>query len=260
MQKYEIIAHPELWEKTPISQEPELEGRYLVFDGYGWIEVSYNKEYGFYDEICNLSDVTHWLKPVKQSDECPHPYRECVLSENGLECKVCGYVIDKMNELRVGLSSKEVDVDIEIAELVQALNDAGVETVASCCGHGFQPIRISLKGAELFITTYDQAQEISNLFPGINGEPADKGQPPEDAQVSKRIELLGQITQEGQKNGLYSTGDSRKEDDFVKNIRKEFWQISLGVCGEPGTEFSKYVVSKSKKAIEYIDQYLKSKQ
>ena len=29
-----------------------------------------------------------------------------------------------------------VDVDECIAPLVQALNDAGIETIASCCGHG----------------------------------------------------------------------------------------------------------------------------
>ena len=30
----------------------------------------------------------------------------------------------------------EIPVDACIADLVQAINDAGIETVTSCCGHG----------------------------------------------------------------------------------------------------------------------------
>lgn len=35
-------------------------------------------------------------------------------------------------------------IDSCIAPIVKALNDGGVETVASCCGHGKGPGRISL--------------------------------------------------------------------------------------------------------------------
>ena len=66
---------------------------------------------------------------------------------------------------------KEIDVDIEIADLVEALNKCGVKTIASCSGHGFQPARISLPNAEIMITTFEQAQKITRIFPGINGEP-----------------------------------------------------------------------------------------
>ena len=62
-------------------------------------------------------------------------------------------------------------VDKCIAELVQALNNMDMQTVASCCGHGHQPGRISLEdGREILIVGYDQATKISKLFPNIHGE------------------------------------------------------------------------------------------
>lgn len=58
-----------------------------------------------------------------------------------------------------------------IVEIIKALNSAGHETVASCCGHGKQPIRISLKdGREIFITDYNKAQKISELFPPVHSD------------------------------------------------------------------------------------------
>ncbi len=58
-----------------------------------------------------------------------------------------------------------------IRELINALNDAGYKTIASCCGHGNQPTRISLKnGRELFITDYEKAQKISAVFPWIHAK------------------------------------------------------------------------------------------
>lgn len=41
------------------------------------------------------------------------------------------------NTVKVKLGpEKYADVDSCIAPIAQALNDAGIETVASCCGHG----------------------------------------------------------------------------------------------------------------------------
>ena len=61
-------------------------------------------------------------------------------------------------------------VDPCIAPLVQALNDAGIQTVASCCGHGHRPGSIILEdGRELIVTTYEQARELDGLFPNIHG-------------------------------------------------------------------------------------------
>lgn len=42
-----------------------------------------------------------------------------------------------------------VKVDSCIALLVQALNDYGAETIASCCGHGKAKGRIDLSGGQI---------------------------------------------------------------------------------------------------------------
>lgn len=63
--------------------------------------------------------------------------------------------------------------DPEIADLVSALNKAGIRTVASCSGHGHRPGNIVLAdGRELVIVRdFDEARKIGAMFPGINGEP-----------------------------------------------------------------------------------------
>lgn len=63
--------------------------------------------------------------------------------------------------------------DPEIADLVDALNNSQLATVASCSGHGHRPGRISLAdGRELFVAAhFEQADLIDrNLpLPDING-------------------------------------------------------------------------------------------
>lgn len=63
-----------------------------------------------------------------------------------------------------------VPVDPCIAPIVQALNDAGLATIASCCGHGKNMGRVTLSdGRELLIAPdFDTATRISNTFPPIN--------------------------------------------------------------------------------------------
>lgn len=71
------------------------------------------------------------------------------------------------------LNGSPVEVDAEIAQLVRALNVAGLRTVASCSGHGHRPGRIALAdGRELVIArSYEEAQMIDRLFPlDINGD------------------------------------------------------------------------------------------
>jgi len=47
--------------------------------------------------------------------------------------------------------------------LVRALNDAGLRTVASCCGHGKRPGRIDLaNGTVLFVADPETAQRINS--------------------------------------------------------------------------------------------------
>lgn len=72
----------------------------------------------------------------------------------------------------VRVKGRLVEVDQNIALIVQALNLCGLETVASCSGHGHRPGNIALRdGREIFIARdYDEARRIDALFPlDING-------------------------------------------------------------------------------------------
>ena len=67
-------------------------------------------------------------------------------------------------------------VDPCIAPLVQTLNDAGLQTIASCCGHGHQPVWIALEdGREIFIVNHAQAQTIGRMFLDIHGNVIEEG-------------------------------------------------------------------------------------
>lgn len=77
------------------------------------------------------------------------------------------------------INGKIRDIDECIYDLVKVLNETGMETVACCCGHGKQPVRISIlngkdengliKSKELFIfKDYETGQKISGLFPPIS--------------------------------------------------------------------------------------------
>ncbi len=65
-----------------------------------------------------------------------------------------------------------IKVDSCIASIVQALNDSGIQTVASCCGHNKRPGTIALAGGrELFILPdYDSARKLDLSYPDIWGE------------------------------------------------------------------------------------------
>jgi hypothetical protein len=72
------------------------------------------------------------------------------------------------------IGGRTVEVDVEIAPIVTALNAAGVETRASCSGHGFRPGNIALRdGREIIIArTHAEGRLIDRLFPlDINGNP-----------------------------------------------------------------------------------------
>src|SRR5690625_3245099 len=62
--------------------------------------------------------------------------------------------------------------DPEIADLVHALNDGGVATVASCSGHGHRPGNIMLADGRVLVVCKDadEAREVESHFPGVNGE------------------------------------------------------------------------------------------
>tara|TARA_R110000803_G_scaffold173745_1_gene236441 strand:+ start:326 stop:733 length:408 start_codon:yes stop_codon:yes gene_type:complete len=68
--------------------------------------------------------------------------------------------------------TRSAGIDECIKPLIEALNSQDHQTIASCCGHGYQPLRVSLKdGREILIMNYEQAQKVCGIFDGINGEP-----------------------------------------------------------------------------------------
>jgi hypothetical protein len=67
---------------------------------------------------------------------------------------------------------KVVGIDACITSIVKALNDAGIVTRASCCGHGKRPGNIALAdGRELIIALdYETGRTIDRAFPPISAE------------------------------------------------------------------------------------------
>lgn len=60
---------------------------------------------------------------------------------------------------------KSYHVDACIAPIVKALNNANIETIASCCGHGEVKGRIALRdGRELVIFNEYEWEKISSVF------------------------------------------------------------------------------------------------
>ena len=70
------------------------------------------------------------------------------------------------NTVNVETKSGVASVDSCIAELVSALNESGIGTVASCCGHGSRPGCIALAdGRELFIAANcEHARRLDLVF------------------------------------------------------------------------------------------------
>lgn len=68
---------------------------------------------------------------------------------------------------------RPVDVDRCIAPLVQALNEAGLRTIASCCGHGRRPGQVALAdGREVFVVPdYETAQALNQRLDALGFRP-----------------------------------------------------------------------------------------
>lgn len=80
---------------------------------------------------------------------------------------------DKELQVTIEHNGKIFGVDESISEFVQLLNSVGLETVASCSGHGHRPANIALKdGREIIIArNYEEGREIDRIFPvDINGD------------------------------------------------------------------------------------------
>lgn len=66
--------------------------------------------------------------------------------------------------------------DEGVADIVSALNVAGINTIWSCDGHGHRPGVVGLKDGRqlLILDSLKELKSISHLWPGINGEPASR--------------------------------------------------------------------------------------
>jgi hypothetical protein len=58
---------------------------------------------------------------------------------------------------------REIGIDACIAPIVRALNDGGVSTIQSCCGHGKAMGRIDLADGRVLIIANDEAQAAEAL-------------------------------------------------------------------------------------------------
>lgn len=87
-------------------------------------------------------------------------------------CKWGNDIIVKLQR-PMGVSQRDYcGVDACIAPLVQAMNDNGMETVSSCCGHGNRPGEIILAdNRSVILCTWEQSRKIDKLFPDIHGKP-----------------------------------------------------------------------------------------
>lgn len=74
---------------------------------------------------------------------------------------MCEHKNDLSHEVKVKLDKPDYRgrnhcwVDRCIAPIVQALQDAGIKTDASCCGHGYLPITIALEGEKWLVIFED---------------------------------------------------------------------------------------------------------
>lgn len=77
---------------------------------------------------------------------------------------------------------KPIWCDPCIAPVVKALNDAGLRTIASCCGHGRRPGNIVLEdGRELFIARDFNAGRQMDILHGCDDDPSGIGRATEIA-------------------------------------------------------------------------------
>lgn len=68
--------------------------------------------------------------------------------------------------VKINLNDEEVEIDKCISDFVKILNDNGIETEFSCCGHEIRPSTITLKDKrKIYIANKYQAKLIDEMFP-----------------------------------------------------------------------------------------------
>ena len=93
-------------------------------------------------------------------------------------CQRCCSADDQRTDLRIkldcvhGQGAPGVYIDPCLAQIVQALNDAGIPTRSSCCGHGKVVGCIALEdGRDLLIMTREELLEfmdaVARMRPGV---------------------------------------------------------------------------------------------
>jgi len=73
------------------------------------------------------------------------------------------------NQVIMPLGGKVVCIDWCIHDLVAALNAAGIETVACCCGHGKINGRIDLADGRVLTITTRRYDDAGNILDGGEG-------------------------------------------------------------------------------------------
>lgn len=108
-------------------------------------------------------------------------------------------------------------IDACIKPLVDALNEAGFKTVASCCGHRNRMGSIVMDNkVELLITDFDTAREIEKHFADIHGE-REPAKPKAEDVVATALEeadrFLAKFVPNGSSN--FEDGAEHREDVSV---------------------------------------------
>lgn len=73
---------------------------------------------------------------------CDEKLKEQTLPLTQENCRASGY---KERQVQITLNNKIVWVDPELAPLLVALNQAGLETRSHCCGHDTNPAWVAIK-------------------------------------------------------------------------------------------------------------------
>lgn len=64
-------------------------------------------------------------------------------------------------QVTLRLNGRDRGIDPCVAPIVQALYDAGLKPVASCCGHGVKPAEVRLEdGRDVLIVSWDESDRI----------------------------------------------------------------------------------------------------
>ena len=77
-----------------------------------------------------------------------------------------------------GMTRGALYMDRCITPILDALNAAGIQTVASCCGHGVRPGNIMLADGREFIIApdYETARIAEKAFPSLAIDDPERGQ------------------------------------------------------------------------------------